>query len=114
MFRTWSWHRLFQYSSPAWEPLRWRPGKSSCWSRKVLTTANAEPVAAKVPNSSDRAPRTPASGVQGHLVAQVVDQPDRQLQFQFPAAGLGQDPAAEPGSQEMESGFLCGHCRYAD
>ena len=44
-------------------------------------------------------------GVRGHLVAQVVDQPDRQLQFQFPAAGLGQYPAAEPGSQEMEFEF---------
>ena len=43
--------------------------------------------------------------VQSHLVAQVVGQPDRQLQFQFSAAGLGQDPAAEPGSQEMEFEF---------
>jgi len=53
-------------------------------------------------------------GVQGYLVAQVVDQPDRQLQFQFPAAGLGQYPAAEPGSQEMEFEFLCRPRRYAD
>jgi hypothetical protein len=44
-------------------------------------------------------------GVQGHLVAQVVDQPDRQLQLQFPAAGLGQYPAAQPSSQEMEFEF---------
>ena len=56
----------------------------------------------KVSNSSDSAPRTPASGIQGHLAERVADQSDRQLESELPAAGLGEDPAAQPGPQEMQ------------
>jgi len=41
-------------------------------------------------------------GIEGHLAERVVDQADRQLQSQLPAAGPGQDPAAQPGPQEMQ------------
>jgi hypothetical protein len=44
----------------------------------------------------------------------IVGQPDGQRGDQLAAAGLGQDPAAQPGPDEMELGFLCGHRRYAD
>ncbi len=37
----------------------------------------------------------------------VVDQPDRQRGDELAAAGLGQDPAAQPGPDEMELSFLC-------
>src|SRR6266496_2238769 len=40
--------------------------------------------------------------VEGHQTAGIVDQADRQLESQLPAAGLGEDPAAQPGPQEMQ------------
>ena len=40
--------------------------------------------------------------VEAHLTAGIVGQADRQLESQLPAAGLGQDPAAQPGPQEMQ------------
>ena len=43
-----------------------------------------------------------AVGIQDRFAAAVVGQPDRQLQSQLAAAGLGQDPAAQPGPQEMQ------------
>jgi len=43
-----------------------------------------------------------AVGIQDRFAAAVVGQPDRQLQLQLAAAGLGQDPAAQPGPQEMQ------------
>jgi hypothetical protein len=55
-----------------------------------------------------------AVGIQDRPAAAVVGQPDRQLQSQLAAAGLGQDPAAQPGPQEMQFCLLCGHRRYAD
>ena len=46
-----------------------------------------------------------AVGIQDRFAAAVAGQPDRQLQPQFAAAGLGQDPAAQPGPQEMQFCF---------
>ena len=40
--------------------------------------------------------------VEGHLAAGIVGQSDGQLESQLPAAGLGEDPAAQPGPQEMQ------------
>jgi hypothetical protein len=53
-------------------------------------------------------------GVEDDVTGGVVDQPDGQRGDQLGAAGLGDDPAAKPGSDEVQFGFLCGHRRYAD
>ena len=53
-------------------------------------------------------------GVEDDVPGGVVDLPDRQRGDELAAAGLGQDPAAQPGPDEMELSFLCGPCRYAD
>jgi len=44
----------------------------------------------------------------------VVDQADGQRHDQLATAGLGQDPALQPGPDEVELAFLCGLRRYAD
>ena len=44
-------------------------------------------------------------GVQDHLAGLVVDQAGREGEREFAAAGLGQDPAAHPGAQEMQFEF---------
>ena len=54
-----------------------------------------------VEQQADRAAHS-AVGIQDRFAAAVVGQPDRQLQLQLAAAGLGQDPAAQPGPQEMQ------------
>ena len=41
-------------------------------------------------------------GVEDDVAGGVVGRPDRQRGDQLPAAGLGQDPAAQPGSDEMQ------------
>src|ERR1019366_3094963 len=53
-------------------------------------------------------------GVGDDMAGGVVDQPDGQRGDQLAAAGLGQDPAAQPGPDEMQFGLLCGPGRYAD
>ena len=53
-------------------------------------------------------------GVEDDVPGGVVDQADRQRDDQLAAAGLGDDPAAQPGPDEMQFSFLCGHRRYAD
>ena len=53
-------------------------------------------------------------GVEDDVAGGVVGQPDGQRGDQLSAAGLGDDPAAQPGSDEVQFGFLCGHHRYAD
>ena len=77
-------------------------GRSAAAARKALTTAKAEPVAVKVSNSRRQRAGTPASGSRVTCAGGVVDQADRQRQAQLAAAGLGQDPAAQPGPQEMQ------------
>ena len=77
-------------------------GKVSCAFRNAWTTAKAEPVAVKVSNSRLIAWRTPPSGSRTGFAAAVAGQPDRQLQPQVAAGGLGQDPAAQAGPQEMQ------------
>lgn len=44
-------------------------------------------------------------GVQHHLAGLVVDKSDREGERELAAAGLGQDPAAHPGPQEMQLEF---------
>ena len=44
-------------------------------------------------------------GVQHHLAVVVVGKADREGEREFAAAGLGQDPAAHPGAQEMQFEF---------
>ena len=44
-------------------------------------------------------------GVEDDVPGGVVDQPDGQRHDQLAAAGLGQDPAAQPGPDEMEFSF---------
>ena len=44
-------------------------------------------------------------GVQRDLALAVADQADREGEGELAAAGLGQDPAAHPGAQEMEFEF---------
>ena len=44
-------------------------------------------------------------GVEDDVPGGVVDQPDRQRGDQLAAAGLGDDPAAQPGPDEMEFGL---------
>src|SRR5487761_1548435 len=44
-------------------------------------------------------------GVQHYLTVAVVDQAGRQGERELAAAGLGQDPAAHPGTQEMQFEF---------
>jgi hypothetical protein len=44
-------------------------------------------------------------GVWHHLAVVVVDQADREGEREFAAAGLGQDPAAHPGPEEMQFEF---------
>jgi len=44
----------------------------------------------------------------------VVGKADWEGERELAAAGLGQDPAAHPGAQEMQFSFLCGLLRYAD
>jgi len=53
-------------------------------------------------------------GVEDDVPGGVVDQADRQRHDELAAAGLGQDPAAKPGPDEMELGLLCRPRRYAD
>ena len=53
-----------------------------------------------VEQQADRPARS-AVGIQDRSAAAVVGQPGRQLQPRLAAAGLGQDPAAQPGPQEM-------------
>jgi hypothetical protein len=53
-------------------------------------------------------------GVEGDVPGGVVGQPDGQRGDQLAAAGLGDDPAAQPGPDEMELSLLCGLLRYAD
>jgi len=54
------------------------------------------------------------AGVEDDVAGGVVGQPGGQRGDQLAAAGLGDDPAAQPGPDEMQFGFLCGHRRYAD
>ena len=44
----------------------------------------------------------PGVGVERDLAAGVVDQAGGQRQRQFAALGLGQDPAAQPGTDQVE------------
>ena len=44
-------------------------------------------------------------GVEDDVPGGVVGQPDGQRGDQLPAAGLGHDPAAQPGPDEMQLGF---------
>jgi hypothetical protein len=53
-------------------------------------------------------------GIEDDVPGGVVGQADGQRGDQLAAAGLGYDPAAQPGPDEMQLGFLCGHPRYAD
>ena len=53
-------------------------------------------------------------GVRHHLAVVVVDHAGREGERELAAAGLGQDPAAHPGTQEVQFEFLCGLLRYAD
>jgi hypothetical protein len=48
------------------------------------------------------------------LAGAVVDQADGKARLQFPAAGLGQLPAQQPGADEVQLGLLCRPRRYAD
>ena len=41
-------------------------------------------------------------GVEDDVPGRVVDQPDGQRHDELAAAGLGDDPAAEPGPEEMQ------------
>jgi hypothetical protein len=76
----------------------------------AFTHAVADPVASKVANRCARAPRDGGVGVGDDVAGGVVDQPDGQRGDQLPAAALGDDPAAEPGLDEMEFGF--GHLPF--
>ncbi|MDV6247089.1 hypothetical protein R3Q17_37425 [Rhodococcus opacus] len=53
-------------------------------------------------------------GVEDDVVGGVVDQADQERHDQLAAASLGQLPAAQPGLDEMQFGFLCGPHRCAD
>jgi hypothetical protein len=53
-------------------------------------------------------------GVEDDVPGGVVDQPDGQRGDELAAAGLGHDPAAQPGPDEVELSLLCGLRRYAD
>ena len=44
-------------------------------------------------------------GVEDDVPGGVVGQPDGQRGDQLPAAGLGHDPAAQPGPDEVQFGF---------
>jgi len=76
----------------------------------ALTHADADPVASKVANRCASAPRTAVTGAGDDVTGGVVDQPGRQRGDQLAAAGLGQDPAAQPGPDEMELSF--GHLPF--
>ena len=52
----------------------------------------------------------PGSGSSTTLPAGVIDEPDRQRRGQLAAAGLGEQPAAEPGPQQVQLGF--GHLAF--
>jgi hypothetical protein len=43
-----------------------------------------------------------------------MDDPDRQGHRQLAAAGLGELAAAQAGLEQVQLGFLCGACRYAN
>ena len=107
------WASGFQSISPLRGPFRCRQGKLSPAALNALTTAEADPVASKAANRSQSA-ADGGIGVEDDVPGGVVDQPDRQRGDQLTAAGLGHDPAAQPGPDEMQLGFLCGHRRYAD
>jgi hypothetical protein len=53
-------------------------------------------------------------GVEDDVPGGVVGEPDGQRGDELAAAGLGQDPAAQPGPDEVQFCFLCGLLRYAD
>ena len=53
-------------------------------------------------------------GIEDDVPGGVVGEPDGQRGDELAAAGLGQDAAAQPGPDEVEFRFLCGHRRYAD
>jgi hypothetical protein len=80
----------------------------------AFTHADADPVASKVANRCATAPRTAVTGAGDDVAGGVAGQPGGQRGDQFPAAGLGQDAAAQPGPDEVQLGFLCGPGRYAD
>jgi hypothetical protein len=44
-------------------------------------------------------------GVEDYVPGGIVDEPYGQRHYQLAAAGLGQDPAAQPGPDEMELSF---------
>ena len=68
----------------------------------AFTQADADPVASKVANRCARAPLDGGVGVEDDVPGGVVGQPDGQRGDQLAAAGLGDDPAAQPGPDEME------------
>jgi hypothetical protein len=47
-------------------------------------------------------------------VGLAPDQADGQPAAQLAAGGLVLDAALQPGTQDMQLRFLCGHRRYAD
>jgi hypothetical protein len=80
----------------------------------AFTHAVADPVAANVANRCASAPRTAVTGAGDDVAGGVVGQPGGQRGDQLAAAGLGQDPAAQPGPDEMQLGFLCRPGDYAE
>jgi hypothetical protein len=53
-------------------------------------------------------------GIDDHLAGRVIDKPDRQRHGQLTSSGFGELPAAQAGSDEVQLGFLCRTCRYAN
>jgi len=86
-------------------PVRCRQGKDRPAALNAFTQAEAEPVAAKVANRCATAPRIAVTGAGDDVAGGVVGQPGRQRGDQLAAAGLGQDPAAQPGPDEMQLSF---------
>ena len=92
-----------QSSSPLRGPLRCRQGKVSPAARKALTTAVRRPGGLEGGEQvRAAAPLDGGVGVEDDVPGGVVDQADRQRHDQLAAAGLGQDPAAQPGPDEMQ------------
>ena len=53
---------------------------------------------------ADRALHT-GVGIEHDLAGRILDQSDRERHRQFATAGLGQDPALQPGADEVKLGF---------
>ena len=85
--------------------MRTRRGKSSPWSRKYLTVAQADPVRVIGGKQQTNGLLDLGIGIEDDGLILCVEQTDRQRHFQRRATGFVENPALQASLQNMELGL---------